>query len=271
MTKPPHDAWYKTYRWQQRRKRQLERERLCWMCEQEDRITVATIADHDPPHRGDPEAFWHGPLRSLCKPHHDSTKQSQERNQFAASNHPEWLRPSAIPLTIVSGPPASGKTTYVRDRAGPGDIVIDLDSIMARLRPGYEHWAQDGLDKGLFNRAIRERNDMLGALSKATNGKAWFIVSAPSHQERAWWHRKLGGSVVLLHPGVEECKRRARERGTPNAIAGIDRWEAKAREPWKAPSLKPQRQAIGLDGWPTSPGVEQEGRGVARKSCSIGF
>jgi hypothetical protein len=251
MNKPAHDAWYKTYRWQKLRARHLASSPLCVMCEEEGRATPATICDHVEPHRGDPEKFWSGPFQSLCKPHHDGTKQSLERYQFAAANHPEWLRPSAIPLTIVCGPPASGKTTYVRDRAKPGDVVIDLDGIMTKLRPGYTHWADGGLDKGLFNRAVRERNQMLGSLSKATTGQAWFIVSAPTQQERAWWHRKLGGKVVLLHPGADECKRRAKERGTPNAIAGVDRWEAAARQPWTPARLKPQRQAIGLDGWPT--------------------
>ena len=42
-------------------------------------ITAATVADHVTPHRGDYEAFWHGELQSLCKFHHDKTKQRHER------------------------------------------------------------------------------------------------------------------------------------------------------------------------------------------------
>ncbi len=49
------------------------------MCEDEGIVTPATVADHDPPHRGDVHKFWHGPLKSLCKRHHDSDKQRIEK------------------------------------------------------------------------------------------------------------------------------------------------------------------------------------------------
>jgi len=74
-TKP----WYGTARWKKRRLDQLTREPLCWMCKGEGKVKAASVADHDPPHKGDEIVFWNGPLRSLCKPHHDSDKQSIER------------------------------------------------------------------------------------------------------------------------------------------------------------------------------------------------
>lgn len=189
-------------------------------------------------------------IQCLCLDCH-AAKTSGEANGYAALNHPDWLEPSAIPLTIVSGPPASGKTTYLKDNAKPGDIVIDLDGIMTRLNARYTHWS-GALDKGLFNRAIRERNRMLGQLKNESGKRAWFIVSAPTNAERTWWQSKLGGDIVLLHPGAEVCKRRAIERGTPNAVAGIDRWERASRQPWQAPKEARAKQQIGTDGWPMS-------------------
>jgi hypothetical protein len=41
-------------------------EPLCRLCLEAGRVTPATVADHDPPHRGDFTAFELGPLRSLC-------------------------------------------------------------------------------------------------------------------------------------------------------------------------------------------------------------
>jgi hypothetical protein len=70
ITKP----WYGLARWKKRRAEQLKREPMCWMCLKEGRATPAAVADHDPPHRGDPVIFWTGKLRSLCKRHHDSDK-----------------------------------------------------------------------------------------------------------------------------------------------------------------------------------------------------
>lgn len=174
----------------------------------------------------------------------------EDTSHQAAANHPAWLKPSNIPLTIVSGPPCSGKTTYVQTNATVGDLIIDLDGIMMQLQPGYKHWS-GGLSKSLINSAIRVRNAMLGSLSRASVGRAWFIVSAPSPDERTWWQQQLGGDTILLHPGAEECKRRATIRQTPNAIAGVDAWEAASKRSWK-PRGQAARQAIGLDGWPVS-------------------
>lgn len=72
-----HD-WYKTARWQRLRATHLASEPLCRMCASKGRVTVATVCDHIEPHRGDVTKFWSGPFQSLCKAHHDSTKQSEE-------------------------------------------------------------------------------------------------------------------------------------------------------------------------------------------------
>jgi hypothetical protein len=231
------------------RKRRLAQEPLCRHCAEQGITRESDTPDHILPlSMGGTDKDDN--IQCLCDDCH-AAKTSGEANGYAALNHPDWLEPSAIPLTIVSGPPASGKTTYLKDNAAPNDIVIDLDGIMRRINPRYTHWS-GALDKGLFNRAIRERNAMLGKLNGESGKRAWFIVSAPTEAERQWWQGKLGGEIVLLHPGVEECKRRATERGTPNAIAGIDRWERASRQPWQAPRASKAKATIGVDGWPIS-------------------
>lgn len=85
MSKQPWDGWYKLARWQRRRKAQLMAEPLCAFCLADKRITAATVADHLEPHRGDPDRFWHGPLQSLCKAHHDATKQRTERRGYSTA------------------------------------------------------------------------------------------------------------------------------------------------------------------------------------------
>lgn len=229
------------------RKRRLRNEPLCRMCRAEGRVTVATVPDHIVPLALGGEDVDDN-CQSLCADHH-AEKTALEGNTFAASNHPDWLQPSAIPLTIVSGPPCSGKTTYVNDHAEQFDTIICLDMILAGLRPGYEHWTGT-LDPTLLNKAVRLRNAKLNALSRATSGRAWFIVSAPTEGERAWWHAKLGGEPILLHPGVSECRRRAIQRGTPRAVEGINAWERASRSPWIPPQSRKARQTIGADGWP---------------------
>lgn len=165
------------------------------------------------------------------------------------ANHPEWLKPSALPLTILCGPPCSGKSTYVAEHAEARDTVIDLDTILQRLDPAYRHWS-GALDPALFNRAIRVRNAMLGALAQGGPGRAFFIVSAPTHGERAWWYQHLGGQLMLLEAPMDVLKARAMARGTPRARAGVDAWYAAARERWTPPRLKLAKVGIGADGYP---------------------
>ncbi len=174
-------------------------------------------------------------IQGLCLDCHQIKSASENASHEGAATHPDWLKPSAIPLTTVCGPPCSGKTTYVQANATASDIIIDLDSIYRRIKPDYQHW-QDMLEASLISEGIRIRNAMLGSLAHQKIGTAWFIVSAPHAKEREWWKRKLGGSVLLLHPGTDECKARAISRGTPNAINGVDDWERKAKMPWLEPN-----------------------------------
>lgn len=76
-------AWYKSRTWQALRRSQLQAEPLCRMCMADGRITAATVCDHVAPHKGDRDRFFSGPFQSLCKPCHDSAKQSEERRGYS--------------------------------------------------------------------------------------------------------------------------------------------------------------------------------------------
>lgn len=234
----------------EQRRRRLAAEPLCRHCRAKGKAVVAEEWDHIVPlSEGGEDTDDNG--QPLCKPCHAIKTAREDTSRQAAANHPLWLKPSAIPLEIVSGPPCSGKTTYIMQSHKPGDIVIDLDSIMTEINPRYRHWSGT-LDSGLFNKAIRVRNALLGSLSRMREGKAWFIVSAPTETERRWWQSQLGGTVTLLHPGVDECLVRADKRGTPKAKQGVAAWEKASRSPWIEPKAKVEKQAIGLDGWPVA-------------------
>ena len=87
-TKP----WYGTAAWKKRRAEQLSREPLCWMCLEDGTVATATVADHDPPHKGDWQRFMTGPLKSLCKRHHDSDKALIEAGKAPRpQTTAEWL------------------------------------------------------------------------------------------------------------------------------------------------------------------------------------
>ncbi|MHB8110517.1 MAG: HNH endonuclease [Syntrophorhabdaceae bacterium] len=77
------NAWYHTTRWRKRRARQLAAHPLCKMCEDQGRVTAATIADHVEPHKGNEYKFWNGALQSLCATCHSAIKQMQEKHGYS--------------------------------------------------------------------------------------------------------------------------------------------------------------------------------------------
>ena len=187
-------------RWLAARKEYLQRHPLCVHCGDEGQTTPAGVVDHIIPHRGDGRLFWdEGNWQALCKAHHDRKSAGESRYALA---HPGGLQPSAIPLTIVCGPPGGGKTTYAQG-LGP-DILIDLDLIMADISgtPMYEA-PEDLLPAGL-----QRRNAMLRGLATRTLGTAAFVVSAPGHSERRWWGEQLGVKPIVLDTPLDECQRR---------------------------------------------------------------
>ena len=73
---------YNTGLWQARREEQLDKEPYCKFCKEDGKDRVATIADHIVPHKGDVDLFFKGELQSLCKWHHDTSKQQVETRGY---------------------------------------------------------------------------------------------------------------------------------------------------------------------------------------------
>jgi 5-methylcytosine-specific restriction endonuclease McrA len=71
---------YGTAAWQKLRRGYLMANPLCVFCARDGRTTAASVVDHITPHRGNEQLFFAGPFQALCKQHHDSTKQRQEKS-----------------------------------------------------------------------------------------------------------------------------------------------------------------------------------------------
>ena len=83
---------YSTTRWKHMRMRQLAHEPLCCYCKDLGHVTVATVADHVRPHRGNEALFFDANnLQSLCKSCHDGAKQQQERSGFLRGSNADGL------------------------------------------------------------------------------------------------------------------------------------------------------------------------------------
>jgi 5-methylcytosine-specific restriction endonuclease McrA len=129
--------------WQKLRAVVLGEEPLCRECSRRGIVTPATLVDHILPKASNGSDAREN-LQPLCADCHKE-KTIREDSGFAATI-PKWIRPSAIPLTIVCGPPAAGKTSYVREHAQWNDLVIDLDAIIAMLSGGSNANGAGGRD-----------------------------------------------------------------------------------------------------------------------------
>ncbi len=195
--------------WQALRRRKLQADYLCEFCLDRGKDVLAEVVDHIRPIAEAPKLrlVWSN-LRSLCKVCHDKHTLSDKGGvQGGWAARPKGLKPSRVPLTIVCGPAGSGKSTYVDKHAGPNDLVLDLDSIKARIAGDAEHL---GVGGDLLKAAMRSRNHSLRSLATERHyERAWFIVGAPKACDRQWWQDALKPErIVVLDVDPGECSRR---------------------------------------------------------------
>ena len=127
-------------------------------------------------------------------------------------------------LTVLSGPPCSGKSTWIAEHRGEHDLVIDLDVIAQSLGYPSDHIEWD--DRHPAVGAARARRRMLVAMvTKATwHGTAWLVDTTP-HPVSLKIYARIGARVIELDPGRATCHERATASGrSERTHAEIDRW-----------------------------------------------
>ena len=175
------------------------------------------VVDHIRPHRGDEQlAFDRANLQAMCKSCHDS-KTAHETG--FAGHGPKRLTTTTV--TLVCGPPCSGKTTYVRDRAQPGDLIVDWDHLAQAL--GSPHPWDHPAPLTPF---IAEARDAVTARLNRSHAveRVWLIATAPRETDRQRL-APAGAHVVVLATDEAECVRRARQDTRPaGTIEAIETW-----------------------------------------------
>lgn len=110
-------------------------------------------------------------------------------------------------IRLITGPPASGKSTYVRDNARPGDAIIDLDLL-------------DG--DSVLRAALEESLHLRGSQKDV-----WVTRTLPDPADRKGFAEYIKADSVITLDDASEEELHARLEGSPDAESrreGIRRW-----------------------------------------------
>lgn len=127
-------------------------------------------------------------------------------------------------LSVVTGPPAGGKTTWVAAHAQPGDVVIDLDRIAQALSPPGAGTHEYG--RVLRTIAQRARSAAVTeALRYCQAVEVWIIHTQPTEAQLATYAQH-GGRVVVVDPGKDVVMARCDEQRSRSSRSAAEHWYA---------------------------------------------
>ena len=110
-------------------------------------------------------------------------------------------------VTVVYGPPAAGKSTYVNERRKPGDIVVDWDALLNAITGQGEHqWVQWACP---FVEAARTAMllEIRGTHPSRLGGHVWVIVCTLRPADSEGWRRR-GAKIVVIPTPEDVCVER---------------------------------------------------------------
>ena len=125
-------------------------------------------------------------------------------------------------LYVVTGPPCVGKSTWVRERAQPGDIVIDLDRIaLAITAESTEH---HNYPPHIRKAAILLRMKAVDlAINYSRSGVSYIIHAKPNGPAKNRY-RKAQAAMVTLDAPYSVLMARAKAERPPHIWGTLAKW-----------------------------------------------
>ena len=126
-----------------------------------------------------------------------------------------------IPLHIITGPPAAGKSTYIREHRQPGDITVDYDDLANTLAAADpdNHDHPDTV-KGVAQAA---RRAAISEAMKTPDTTVWIIDSKPNRQNLTRY-KQAGAEIHVIDPGIDGALKRCRAERPAHIEAVARAW-----------------------------------------------
>lgn len=178
-------------------------------------VVAATDVDHITARRFGGGDEWEN-LQSLCHECHSKKTANEKRLNDKVKT----------PVTIVYGPPGAGKTTYVREHARWGDLIIDFDALYAALS-GLNWYDKPS---SLMPFVATARDAVIDRLHRDSQVRhAWLITTEPEGGKRKALQARLNAQMVFIEASPQECLRRIATDPRRDVAAG---WEDTVNDWW---------------------------------------
>jgi predicted kinase len=183
----------------------------------------------------------------LCK--HLIAALRYEKNASILQADDSAVESVTLETTLVCGPPASGKSSYVKDNAQRGDLVWDLDEMVRTLTHGLEPHEISVTTREIVRKM---RTVVMEEIAKASRNpkneleRAWVIWSLPKVKVRRAMSDQLKADVIVFECPVEQCVENAQKDDRPGAF--LARVRRDSMKWWDMYSRSDKDQIIAWEG-----------------------
>jgi hypothetical protein len=126
-------------------------------------------------------------------------------------------------LYVITGPPAAGKTTWVRQRARHGDVVIDLDALAQALTPQADTHTHP---TAVLRCAQRARASAIDEALRHSRDTDVYVIHTLPKAETLQRYREHDAQVITVDPGRDVVMQRIAEQRHRSTRAVAARWYA---------------------------------------------
>ncbi|WP_235578971.1 MULTISPECIES: ATP-binding protein [unclassified Rhodococcus (in: high G+C Gram-positive bacteria)] len=126
-------------------------------------------------------------------------------------------------LYVITGPPAAGKSTWVREHATHGDIVIDYDLLANTLTVPDPTGSDHDHTPAVKAVAKAARKAAIDKALTLTDSDTYLIHSTPS-PTLLRYYRDRGAEIITVDPGIDVVMARARKERPWWMQPVIKRW-----------------------------------------------